>query len=106
MQTGTLLQFTKSISGTDILEGDKAVYLGNSQIRIITGNCTNMVFSLLISAPIQEIGYPEKTPFCQNCTKRAFSCTHGEQFEIEVLDETYIFCKSFNFFDKDKFHGE
>ena len=35
--------------------GDLCTYLGNSQVRITTGNYKNWVMSLLISAPLDPV---------------------------------------------------
>ena len=53
LETGQKFSFTKDLGGVcQIKEGDKAVYLGNNQAKILTGESKDWLVYLTISAPI------------------------------------------------------
>ena len=53
---GEELVFTKSLGGVCQIEtGDRAVYLGNSQARITTGQGKDRLVWLVIDSPISRI---------------------------------------------------
>ena len=50
---GTLIEFTKCLQGEcEINAGDRAVYLGDSQAKVLNGPSANRIVVLTINAPI------------------------------------------------------
>jgi hypothetical protein len=53
---GDKLRFTRDVHGyLDFQAGDTAVYLGDSQVIITSGEHDGLVFGILISAPLEKI---------------------------------------------------
>lgn len=52
-EVGQMLTFTKDLEGVcKVTKGDKLIYLGNSQARILTGESTDWLVTLCIDAPV------------------------------------------------------
>ena len=55
IQRGDRLVFTKSLGGVcKIAEGDKAIYLGNSQVKVLDGVSKGWLLNLCIDAPVKK----------------------------------------------------
>ena len=49
---GDILECYRDLGGVSIInKGDKALYLGHSQIKILTGPSKDWIYTLLITAP-------------------------------------------------------
>ena len=56
LKPGQVIVCTKDLYGpTHVKQGDKAIYLGDSKIRMLDGPSEAWVFGLLITAPFELV---------------------------------------------------
>jgi len=56
VEPGQEVVFTKKVEGVcTINEGDTAIYLGNNQVRMLTGPSVDWLLTLSVDAPIKAV---------------------------------------------------
>ncbi|MFA5379126.1 MAG: hypothetical protein WC455_25445 [Dehalococcoidia bacterium] len=89
---GETLVCTRALSGHDLIpgiaKGDRAVYLGHSQIRMLTGAAAGWVFTLEIGAPFNIVPKPAGNPASELGTKSATDLHISKWFGryVELMD--------------------
>jgi hypothetical protein len=91
-QDGETLVCTRTVSGHDLIpgiaKGDRAVYLGKSQIRMMNGAAAGWVFTLEIGAPFNIVPNPVGNPAGELGKKSATDLHISKWFGryVELMD--------------------